>query len=176
MPWGDPSTVGAGYVDIKLHPNLVSDIPECRGRPALADLLLRINASTFRTAKSGVWETTELAEDEQMDFGLPRKVGSYIDLLIDDSARNSHLEPQLALAHRIEESVRDLRVQAQLEISVRRCLFHPDERWGFYLTVFVHAYGRTPREAEDERDRVLRRLTEAWPVIGREFRPCAMDT
>jgi hypothetical protein len=35
-----------------------------------------------------------------------------------------------------------------MDIAVRRCLFHAEENWGYYLTLFVHAYGATENEAE----------------------------
>ncbi len=172
MPWEGESGSGLCYVDIKARPELAPDLFECGNRPGLAGLLQAMNSSICRTAKCDVWETNDLAEDERRDFGLAWKVGSYVDVILDEPKFNSRVEPQLLLADAIAKSVENLRVQAQLEICVRRCLFHPDERWGYYLTLFIHAYGATADEAEEEWNRVCAWMAEAWPGIDREFR-CA---
>ena len=169
MPWEDESGAGLCYVDIKARPELAPVLVECRNRPALAQLLKAINSPICRTAKCDVWETTDMAEDEHCDFGLACKVGSYVDVILDEPKFNSRVEPQLLLAGLIAKGAESLRVQAQLEICVRRCLFHP-QRWGYYLTLFIHAYGATADEAEEEWNRVCAWMAEAWPGIDREFR------
>ena len=152
IPWEDPSGPEVCYVDLKVHPEAIDRLAECRRHPSLAELLRHINApeSIFRTAKCDVWETTELAEDERLDFGSAYKVGSYVDLLFDKEEMKSDLHAHRQLAERVQEAVKGLRVQAQLELVVRRCLFHPEERWGYYLTIFAHAYGAVPAEAQGQ--------------------------
>jgi hypothetical protein len=78
-----------------------------------------------------------------------------VDLLFDHPKLNSQLESHLQLGEKLGEHLGDLRVQAQREICVRPCLFHPEARWGYCLTFFTHAYGRTPREAEEEWNRAI---------------------
>jgi hypothetical protein len=157
VPWASPVQPGLRYLDLKAHPEEIGRLEECRKYPALASFLRKVNAadSPFRTAKCDVWTTTDLAEDERVDFKLPVKVGSYVDLLFDRPDLNSRLEPHLQLGAKLSEILGPLRVQAQMEICVRRCLFHPEERWGYYVTVFMHAYGVTPGEAEEEWNRAL---------------------
>jgi hypothetical protein len=169
LPWEDESGSGLRYVDIKAHPELALHLAECQNRPALAKLLEAINSPICRTAKCDVWETNDLAEDERRDFGLACKVGSYVDVILDEPKFNARVEPQLLLAGLIAKGAENLRVQAQLEICVRRCLFHPERR-GHYLTLFIHAYGETADEAEKEWDRVCAWMAEAWGGIDREFR------
>ena len=169
IPWSCPTNPALRYLDLKAQPELIEFVEECREQPALASILRMVNSSSssFRTAKCDVWATTELAEDERLDFGLPQKVGSYIDLLFECPEFNARLESQLELGRKLERLLASLRAQAQLEIFVRRCLFHPEERWGFYLTLYTHGYGRTPEEAEREWSRALGAVGEALIEISR---------
>ena len=169
IPWADPENPQRRYLDLKAQPGLVELLEECREHPALADFLRRINSpnSPFRTAKCDVWATAELSEDERLDFGLPQKVGGYIDLLFECPEFNARLESQLELGRKLERLLASLRAQAQLEIFVRRCLFHPEERWGYYLSLFLHGYGASHEEAESEWSRALGALGEALIEISR---------
>jgi hypothetical protein len=168
IPWASPTQLDWRYIDLKTHPEEIARLQECRNYPALADFLRKLNSAScpFRTAKCDVWSTAELAEDERLDFKLPFKVGSYVDLLFDHPHLNSQLEPHLQLGERLGKPLGDLRLQAQMEICLRRCLFHSEERWGYYLTIFVHAYSATPQEAEEEWNLALDALGEALVGTG----------
>jgi len=172
IPWASPAEPRLGYVDLKRFPEEVADLQECRQHPPLAVLVRRINRpeSSFRSAKCDVWATTELADDERLDFDMPFKLASYVDLLFDHPELRSDLEQHLKLGERIGQSLRALRVQAQMEIAVRRCLFHPEERWGYYLTIFVHGYGATTAEAEAEWQCALEALGESLETIEQTLR------
>jgi hypothetical protein len=150
-------------------------LEECRRCPALADLLRNLNApgSGFRTIKCDVWTTRRLSEDEKMDFNLPFKVGSYVDLVYDLARLNSRCEPLLRLAKKLEQLLRPCRVQAQAEMDVRHCLFHSRRRWGYSATIFVHGYGRSPMEAKREWSRAVEHLGKALSMIGPAF--CVRD-
>jgi hypothetical protein len=171
VPWASPVQPGLRYLDLKAHPEETERLEECRKYPPLADFLRRVNSVTspFRSAKCDVWTTTDLAEDERVDFKLPVKVGSYVDLLFDRPDLNSKLEPHVQLGAKLSEVLGPLRVQAQMEIYVRRCLFHPEERWGYYVTVFTHAYGASSREAEEEWNRAVDALGNTLAGIDRSF-------
>jgi hypothetical protein len=170
IPWIDPLNSQRRYVDIKASPETIADLWECREFPALGEFLRVVNSrqSVFRTAKCDVWETTDLADDERLDFGLPCKVGSYVDLLFDDPELNCRLETYRQSAESIAERVREVRVQAELEIIIRSCLFHPEERRGYYLTIFAHAYGKTPLEAAAHWEITLEALAKALEGISRD--------
>ena len=157
MPWTSPANPAVKYMDLKVQPDLIDLIWEAVGRPVIASFLTETNSSSsaFRTAKCDVWTTTELAEDEKLDFGLPHKVGSYFDLVFDSPESNSRLEAQLELGAKLERKLGGLRVQAQVEICVRRCRFQAGDRWGYYVTLFIHGYGATQAEAEGEWSRAL---------------------
>jgi hypothetical protein len=167
IPWASPGQPELRYLDLKAHPEEIGQLEECRTCPALGSFLRKVNAadSPFRTAKCDVWSTEDLAEDERADFKLAVKVGSYVDLLFDRPDLNSQLEPHLRLGAKLSEILGPLRVQAQMEICVRRCLFHPEGRRGYYVTVFTHAYGVTPGEAEEEWNRATGALGNALAGI-----------
>jgi hypothetical protein len=163
IPWASPEDPQLRYVDLKAHPASLGQLEECRRFPPLADLLRQINSpgSLVRTAKCDAWATTELSEDERLDFQLPFKMASYVDLVFDRPELNATLEHQLRLGEKLRQDLASLRAQAQLEVCVRRCLFRAEERQGYYLTLFTHAYGADPGEAAREWARALEAQGEA---------------
>ena len=165
VPWASPSEPCLRYLDLKLHPGEIAKLPECQLFPALADCLARVNApsSPLRSAKCDVWCSTDLAEDERLDFNLPFKTGSYLDVVFDDLVLRRSVDAHAGLAEELQRSLRELRVQAQMEIVLRRCFFHPEETWGYALTLFLHAYGSTQAEATAEWSRALAASGEALP-------------
>ena len=167
IPWANPEDPELRYVDLKAHPQAIATLEECRRHSPLAAMLRAINTprSVLRSAKCDVWTTSDLTDDERLDFDLPQKVGSYVDVVFDRPEFNSDPELQVELGEKLGSALRDARVQAQMEICLRRCLFHPEERWGYYLTIFVHAYGQTQVEAEREWARAMTAVREAWESI-----------
>ena len=167
IPWASATQPRLRYVDLKNFPKQIGRLEECRRSASLAALLRAIHSpgSPWRSAKCDLWTTTRLAPDERLDFRLPFKAGGYVDLLFDRVRLNSRLEPHLRLGRRIEKAMRPWRLPAQMEIAVRRCLFHPSERWGFYLTIFVHAYGTSRREARQQWNRAIEALRGALASI-----------
>ncbi len=162
IPWASPHPK-LRYWDLKCFPHQIARLPECRKFPPLILLLRKINApgSNLRSAKCDAWSTTELAEDERLDFKLPFKTASYVDVVFDRGGRPPRLKAHLQFARVVQAKLRTFRVQGQMEIVIRRCLFHPEELWGYALTFFVHAYGSTPGEAKKEWTRALKALAEA---------------
>ena len=131
---------------------------------------LRRASACFRTAKCDAWATTDLTEDERLDFQLPFKMGSYMDLVFDRSELNGSLEHQVQLGEELRQALACFRAQAQLEVCIRRCLFHPEERWGYYLTIFTHAYGAEAEEAAREWARALAAQGDALVKIDQILR------
>ncbi len=172
VPWASLTDPGLQYVDLKAAPDKAEQLEECRRFPPLTTLLRLINraGSLFRSAKCGVWKTTELTEDERVDFGLPYKVGSYVDVLFDNAKFNSRLEYHLQFGEKLKQALRNARGKAQIEVCVRRCLFHPEERWGYYLTIFTHAYGADAAEAEGEWRRAVGALGEGLGQVDEILR------
>jgi hypothetical protein len=163
LPWASPADPSLRYCDLRLFPQKIAGLPECRDYPALADCLAKLNASSspFRSAKCDVWCTTRLAEDERMDFGLPFKTGSYLDLVFNDPEIRKDLDAHGRFAEKLQRALSALRVPAQMEIVLRRCLFHPQEVWGYALTLFLHAYGPTQDEAVSQWSRAMAALAQA---------------
>jgi hypothetical protein len=178
IPWAGPEKIGPPYVDLKAHPALADQLEECHRFPPLAEFLGQLNSpqSLFRTAKCDAWATTDLAEDERLDFRLPFKMGSYVDLLFDRSEFNTVLEHQIQLGERLRQALTSFRIQAQLEVCIRRCLFHPEERWGYYLTLFTHAYGVDADEAVREWARALEAQRKALMEIDVSLRRVWADS
>lgn len=74
-----------GFVDLRLAPDRVSELPEAAAMPALAEALVALNvpASPVWTAKCDVWPVDSFDPDE---LDAPREdglqaIGCYIDLL-----------------------------------------------------------------------------------------------
>ena len=171
IPWADPDNPANLYIDVKHRPEAAMELVECRRFPALGQFLLKVNgpAMPFRTAKCDAWATTDLDLEERIAFPLPCKVGSYVDLLIDRADMNSHVEPYQKLGALLAQRLKDSKAFAQIEIFIRRCLFTLEDRSGYYATVFIHAYGANPQEAESEWTGVIESLGETLDVISREF-------
>jgi hypothetical protein len=150
IPWASGDEPTLAYMNLKTFPEKVEELDECKDRAVLANLLRAINRpdSPLGSAKCHVWITHELAEEERWDFDFPVKVASYLDLLFESPDLNSDLGHHLRLAEEIERGMKETRLPAQMDIAVRRCLFHAEENWGYYLTLFVHAYGASENEAE----------------------------
>ena len=172
IPWASSHNARVRFIDLKKFPKMVEDLEECRKYLPLAGLLVLVNAprSGLRTAKCDVWSTTKLAQDERLDFDTHYKFGIYVDLVFDRTRLNSHLDSHLRLGKKLERLLSRCRVRAQMEIAVRRCLFHPREQQGYYLTIFVHAYGATRAQAKKECGRAIDSLGDALSKIGPSFR------
>ncbi len=171
IPWADPDNPSNAFIDVKRRPEAVMDLSECRRFPALGAFLTRVNAAAvpFRTAKCDAWATDELDLEERIAHGLPHKIGSYVDLIIDRADLNSHAEPYQKLGALLANRLKDSAAHAQIEIFVRRCIFTLEDRSGYYATIFVHAYGANPQEAEREWDEVMGTLGESLDAVSREF-------
>jgi hypothetical protein len=169
IPWASPDDPTLAYIDLKTFPGHVEELDECKSRPVLGSLLRAINRpdSLLRSAKCHVWITHDLAEEERWDFDFPVKVASYLDLLFDSPDLNANLVAHLRLAEEIERGMKETRLQAQMDIAVRRCLFHAEENWGYYLTLFIHAYGATENEAETAWTLTLLNLREVLGGLSR---------
>jgi len=172
LPWGSLTDSALQYVDLKAFPEHIDELAECRRFPVLAPLLKKINlsGSLFRSAKCDVWTTTELGDDEFLDFKLPFKIGSYVDIIFDRAEFSLDLNHHIRVGEEIRQLMRRCRIQSQLEIVVRRCLFHSGERWGYCFTIFVHAYGATVAEAKKEWSRAIGALSDALVEVDQAFR------
>ncbi len=171
IPWASEENADLRYVDLKQFPEKILSLKECRRHPPLAALLREVNApnSFFRTAKCDIWVTTRLAEDELIDFPVRFKVGSYVDLVFDAHRLHAHLQPYLQLGLLLEQLLRPCRVQAQVDLSLRKCLFRSEDKWGYYVTIFVHAYGASGSAAKEQWRKAVACLAEALKKAEAHF-------
>jgi hypothetical protein len=84
---------GPGFVDLRLHPEHASRLPEAAALPALAQALEVLNSPTspLWTSKCDVWPVADMAEFDADELDAPpgfaaHAIGAYIDLL----PRNEH--------------------------------------------------------------------------------------
>src|SRR5690242_17673622 len=180
LPWASPKHPQLKYFDLKKFPGKIATLIEWRKHSSLVRLLHRINSngSAFRTAKCDVWVTAKMEEDEKLDFLLPVKVGSYVDIVFERADQRACLAPHLRLAKRLEKSLAGCRLPVRVDIVLRRCLFHENRKWGYSLTLFVHAYGATRLQAKEAWGRALERLGEALvraPLASTKKRPKRLD-
>jgi hypothetical protein len=167
FPWIDPSGKLA-YVDLKRHPELVSQIPEAQKFPELVAFLRMLNSprSSLETAKCDAWATTELNPEEEI-YDAPHKFASYVDVVFSDAdlrlsfaAHERFAEKMVALLKKTPDT------PSAVEVCVRRCYFSEGDsvREGFYFTLYVSGYGG---------DEAVARL--AWEVALRLAGNAAMQ-
>ncbi len=79
---------GPGFVDLRLHPERASQLPEAAGLPALADALEVLNAATspIWTSKCDVWSILDPAGFEPDELDAPpgfaaHAIAAYLDVL-----------------------------------------------------------------------------------------------
>jgi hypothetical protein len=149
----------ADFVDLRLEPGRVATLPEVSGRPALADALVRLNAtgSPVWTSKSDVWEEGAFDPDE-MD-APPGKGASalacYIDLL--PRTDQEWLIPGQAVAacKTFCGRLRQLPLRScRADLIVRRACIAPDSH-EHGITAYLSACGSTPEEARAILDAAL---------------------
>ncbi len=173
VPWESPADPSVRYVDLKQCPAAIPDLPECRKYPELASLLREVNCpgSFLATVKCDAWSTRDLAEDEKLDFPEAVKLGSYVDLIVEDSRLARDQEAHRALAREIVAGLRDVKVKAQMEVVIRRCFFRAFGDWGYAMTLFLHAYGQNEEAAREQWAHSLQALSNALArIIRRQHR------
>jgi hypothetical protein len=131
FPWSDPAGKLA-YFDLKRQPELIASVEEAEKFPELTEFLKRVNSlrSLVESAKCDVWETTDLAAEEDI-FGGSHKLACYVDLVFSDVESRRSLAIHESFARRLTELLRRApEIAAAAEICVRRCFFAEAERAG----------------------------------------------
>lgn len=173
LPWrADDSSVR--YFNLKLHPDLVLNIPEARNYPELSAFLSRLNASDFplETAKCDAWSSRELATEEEV-FGAACKFVCYVDLLFSGGDLRFSLEKHGTLAEDLCNLLkRAPEMAASAEFVVRHCHFHSsdnpaDSRIGFCITAYVTGFGDTEDEARQRWAIALKLLQNALVQLAK---------
>lgn len=158
FPWTSEDAA-VRYVDLKNHPELLTEIPEAAAHAELAAFLGRVNAAGFplQTAKCDAWATQEILPEEEI-FNAEHKFASYIDLVFCDEAARLAFERHEELARSLCKLLkRAPELAASVEFVIRRCYFHEasgergdDSENGFYVTACISAFGQNENEARKQ--------------------------
>jgi hypothetical protein len=125
----------SGFVDLRVHPERLSEIAEAVAFPALGKLLLALNSPTspLWTAKCDVW-TLDAEELSGMQVGL----GCYVDLLPRADQVFAHWEQAEQLCRHWVRQLDELPLDpCRVELIVRQAIVGPLE--GFGVTAYLSA-------------------------------------
>ena len=151
---GDAPVIEAhwtGFVDLRAHPERVSDLNECRELPALAGALVKLNSadSPVWTSKTDVFVPEDIDADEMNSPAdeAAHAVACYIDLL-------PRSEQRWNIPAKAEWQCRDLcaglRVielaRCRVDLVVRKAVVAGADDLG--ITAYFTACGATPSEAK----------------------------
>ena len=127
----------------------IYSVEEVREFPALGDALETVNTpdSTFRSVKCGIWSTHELTEEKLVDVEAANKVGTYVDLIFNVPGFNYELEQYFWLGEKLDRILKYLKAPASIDFVIRPCVYHPQEAWGYFVTLSLNAYVPRPSEA-----------------------------
>jgi hypothetical protein len=173
LPWSSDDAA-VRYVDLKSHPDLLGEIPEAAAHPELAAFLARINAPEFplATAKCDAWSSREILPEEEI-FGGECKFASYIDFVFADRAARLLFERHEELVQRLCKLLKQAPdIAASVEWAIRRCYYHrepaclEDSESGFYLTMYVNAFGESEDEARKQWTIALALAQHALVQVG----------
>jgi hypothetical protein len=149
FPWKDPNG-RVSYVDVKRHPDLLTQIDEAERFRELKELLRTLNSprSRVETAKCDAWMTQELNVEEEI-YEASHKFSSYVDIVFSRTENERSSQRLLFSAHHrfADKLVKLLRLapntSTAAEICVRRCYFEEADgiQDGFYFTLYVSGYG-----------------------------------
>lgn len=173
LPWR--ATDGSvRYFNLKLHPDLVLNIPEARNHPELSAFLTRINAAGFplESAKCDAWSSRELAVEEEV-FGAACKFVCYVDLLFSSMDLRFSLEKHEGLVEDLCKLLqRAPEIAAAAEFVVRHCHYHTgddhsDSRIGFCVTAYITGFGDSDDEARQRWTIALKLLQHALVQLAK---------
>jgi hypothetical protein len=154
---GDAPVIDAfwqGFVDLRLAPERVRDLPEAAQFPALATVLERLNlqSSPVWTSKCDFWPLLEPEEFDPDELDAPsgcsaHAMGTYIDLL-------PKTDRAWSLPHLAEDACKHLCSLlgpvplrcCRVDLIVRRALIAPGQR-DMGISAYITACGPTPVEA-----------------------------
>jgi len=164
LPWEAPEQ-GLRYYDLRRNPDLLDQIEEATGNPGLREFLTAVNApaSILASAKCDAWATDEIHPEEEI-FGLPKKFGSYVDLVFADSVSRFSFERLEALLKKLAALLQRVPdIPASAEFLLRRCRYHEgsDIREGFYVTFYLFGYGDEESKARRQWEIALRLVSNA---------------
>jgi hypothetical protein len=169
IPWAAPDG-SCCYYDLKREPQMLGAIEEAVRARELHDFLLTVNAPTsmLESAKCDAWSTDEIHPDEEI-FGKPWKFGSYVDLLLTNSAARFSFEDHETFLKRLTKLLQNVaEIPASAEFLLRRCHYHENARVhdGFYVTFYLFGYGEDEANARTQWAMALSVVTNALVQVS----------
>jgi hypothetical protein len=170
IPWKGPDPASR-YLDLRSDPGALQQLEQARRHLPLRNFLAAVNSadSIFATAKCATW----LNQDVRIGAGTePYEFASSIDLIFALNDLNFEQQQYEGLTARLKELLtRDAPSDSlRAKLAVRRCHFRVFDRWGFSLTICLHARGATPEQAELRWGLGLARLQQALLFLSRVVR------
>jgi len=174
FPW-EASEQGLRYYDLRRNPDLLEQIGEATGNPALLEFLNAVNApaSILAGAKWEAWASDEIHLEEEI-FGLPKKFGSYVDVVFTTSVSRFSFESHEALLKKFAALLQRVPdIPASAEFLLRRCRYHEDGdiREGFYVTFYLFGYGNDEDKARRQWEIALRFVSNAVTQLSFNHSP-----
>jgi len=159
-----------GIVDLRGDPRRVCEIAEASNFPALADVLVRLNApySPVSTVKCDVWWPDKFDPDEmEAEPGSVRHaLAAYIDLIPARVPISATLESQVDWCKRLCVHLRSKALhQCRADMIVRRA-FVTAEVEGIGVTVYVTGCGSCEKDALGAWSYGLSALADSALAIG----------
>ncbi len=179
IPWSSADQTSNRYYDLKASPAPLSQILEASANPSLGRFLAGVNApqTMFATAKCDTWLTEEFSRAERAHFPAARiKSASYVDLVFSQPVFNFQSEHYEQLARRIAQQLSPRPAPARVELCLRRCYYHAEQAWGYYLTIFLYGYGKDEVEAGKHWATALEALGEALIRLSDVLRQALQQT
>lgn len=171
---GDAPVIDAhwkGFVDLRAHPERVSELSECCDFPELSDALLRLNGpdSPVWTFKTDVF-TLDQVDPDEMDASTDESLSAiacYIDMLQRDKANWRTLFEAERDSKALCAELRTIRLRCcRTDIVVRRAMVYGCDVLG--ATVYSTACGPTLAEAKNKLGKCLAALTGAIDHLVRK--------
>ena len=173
IPWESPDPA-IRYVNLRENPNAIDQIEEARRYRPLRNFLAAVNSadSVFSTSKCDTWLNRDVREEGAQPPAEPYEFASYTDLVFALEEYNFERGHYEGLTNRLAELLtREPATDAlRAELCVRRCHYRAVDRWGYCLTIFLHARGASAEQAELRWSLGLARLQQALMFTSRVIR------
>ena len=158
----DPNS--ASYIDLKLMPEKVDDVPEARQLPVLRDMLVAINSPQSQLISTGCGVFIYPPEDEQ---GRQWRAYAYVGFGLSDLAMAGDASVYFPLFFHFHEHHRT-RVDpgASVNFELRKTFFSDRQVGCFTVDFIVHALGPTETELRTRIDEHFRLLHKFLPLTG----------
>jgi hypothetical protein len=172
VPWSDPED-RFRFVNLRDHPERLSEIEEAKTFPALGEFLLTVNSavSKFQTAKCDAWFSEDLSEEEEI-FGAKCKFVSYVDaFFVSETSRGAFTESEDLARRLLGLLKRAPEMPAAVEAIIRRGHFEDEVgdavQEGYYFTLYVSGYGDDEQQAQQSWEIGLRLVGNAMVQLSR---------